>query len=258
MESKKDTKKKNSFKLMNFIKKEIKELTILFRCLPSLIVTLFVTSVICMNLLANKTIVQNYYIALDGGILISWLSFMCMDIITKHFGPKVANKLAIMAILVNLFACLIFYIVSLIPSYANDYIAFNSIFGGTWFVLFGSTIAFLFSSLINNFLNWLIGKSFQKNSDSKIAFVTRTYISTFVAQFIDNLIFSVIVFMFFAPIFWNGFCWTFLQCLFCALTGAFVELFMEILFSWVAYKVIKKWKEDEVGKDYFNYIKGDN
>ena len=47
-----------------------------------------------MNLLANKTLVQTEWIALDGGILISWLSFMCMDIITKHFGPKASNKIA--------------------------------------------------------------------------------------------------------------------------------------------------------------------
>ena len=79
-----------------WIKKEKKETAILLRCIPATVVSLFVVSVICMNLLANKTLVQTEWIALDGGILISWLSFMCMDIITKHFGPKASNKIAVL------------------------------------------------------------------------------------------------------------------------------------------------------------------
>ena len=67
-----------SFK--TWIVKEKEETVILLRSIPATVVSLFVVSVICMNLLANKTLVQTYWIALDGGILISWLSFMCMDI----------------------------------------------------------------------------------------------------------------------------------------------------------------------------------
>ena len=64
---------------MKKINKEIKEFKLLLRSIPATVVTLFVVSVICMNLLANKTLIQLDWIALDGGILISWLSFMCMD-----------------------------------------------------------------------------------------------------------------------------------------------------------------------------------
>ena len=58
-----------------------------------------------LNLLANKTLIQLDWIALDGGILISWLSFMCMDIITKHFGPKASNRISILAAGINLLTC---------------------------------------------------------------------------------------------------------------------------------------------------------
>ena len=92
--------------------KEKEETAILLRSIPATVVSLFVVSVICMNLLANKTLVQAYWIALDGGILISWLSFMCMDIITKYFGPKASNKIAVMASAINVLTCLIFYIAS--------------------------------------------------------------------------------------------------------------------------------------------------
>lgn len=231
-----------------------KEVKILLRSIPANVVTLFAVSVISMNLLANKTLIQLDWIAIDGGILISWLSFMCMDIITKHFGPKASTIISVYAAAINLLTCLIFYVASIIPSTANDYSAFDGIFGGTWFVLLGSTIAFLASALINNILNHTVGKCFRRNPDGKLAYAMRTYVSTFIGQYLDNFIFSVIVFVFFAPIFWDGFCWTVLQCATCALTGAAAELLMEIIFSPIGYRITKKWHRENVGKEYFEFI----
>lgn len=242
------------FRVKNYLLKEKRETSILFRSIPAPIVTLFVVSVICMNLLANKTLLQLDWIALDAGILISWLSFMCMDVVTKHFGPKASNKISVLAAMINLLTCLIFFVASVIPSNANDYSDFNGIFGGTWFVLLGSTVAFLSSACINNFLNWSIGKAFKNHPDGKLAYAMQTYISTFVGQFCDNFIFSVIVFVGFAPVFWDGFHWTVLQCTMCALTGAVAELLMEIAFSPFGYRVVTKWKKNEVGKEYIDYI----
>ena len=237
-------------------RREREETGILLRCIPSTVVSLFVVSVICMNLLANKTLLQRDWIALDGGILISWLSFMCMDIITKYFGPKASTKIALLASSINVMTCFIFYIASAIPSNASDYTALNEILGGTWFILLGSTIAFLISAVINNLLNWIIGKSFRKNPNGKLAYATQTYVSTFIGQFLDNLIFSVIVFVWFAPIFWNRFHWTVTQCVTCALTGAVAEAIMEILFSPIGYRIVMKWRKLEVGAAYLNYING--
>lgn len=241
-------------RLKSYFDNEIKETSILLRCIPASVVTLFVVSVICMNLLANKTLLQLDWIALDGGILISWLSFMCMDIITKHFGPKASNKISVLAAMINLLTCLIFFVASIIPSNASDYSAFDRIFGGTWFILLGSTVAFLTSAVINNMLNWAIGKSFRKKPDGKLAFAMQSYISTFIGQFFDNFIFSVIVFVWFAPVFWHGFCWTVLQCAMCAITGALAELVMEILFSPIGYRIVTKWRNNKVGKEYLDYL----
>lgn len=232
------------------LQREVAEFRLLLRSIPATVVTLFVVSVICMNLMANKTLLQLDLIALDGGILISWLSFMCMDVITKHFGPKASNRITILAAAINLLTCLIFFVASAIPSNVGDFSAFDEIFGGTWFILLGSTVAFLASGIINNALNWLIGQGFRKNPDGKLAFAARTYISTFIGQFLDNFIFSIIVFVFFAPIFWDGFHWTILQCFMCALTGAVAELIMEVAFSPIGYRITRKWKAESVGKEY--------
>ena len=232
------------------IRRQTDEIGLLLRSIPATVVTLFVVSVICMNLLANKTLLQLEWIALDGGILISWLSFMCMDIITKHFGPRAANHITLLAAGINLLTCLIFFVASAIPSNAGDFSAFDGIFGATWFVLLGSTLAFLTSGMVNNMLNWLIGQCFRKHPDGRLAFAARTYISTFIGQFLDNFLFSVIVFVLFAPVFWNGFHWTVLQCFMCALTGAVAELIMEIAFSPIGYRITKKWQAEAVGREY--------
>ena len=241
-------------KIKNWLKKEREQTALLLRCIPATVVTLFVVSVICMNLLANKTLLQLDWIALDGGILISWMSFMCMDIITKHFGPRASNRISVLAAGINLLTCLIFLVASIIPSNANDYTAFDGIFGGTWFILLGSTVAFLASALINNLLNFSIGRLFKKNPDGKLAFAMRSYVSTFIGQFLDNFIFSLIVFVGFAPIFWDGFHWTVLQCAMCALTGAVAELIMEVIFSPIGYHIVTKWKKNSIGKEYLEYV----
>lgn len=234
-------------------KQIFKESVLLLRSIPSPVVALFVTSVITMNILANKTLVQNDIIAIDGGILVSWLSFLCMDIVTKHFGPRASTRMSIFAMAVNLLACLIFFIVSIIPT-STDYSAFNTIIGGTWFILLSSTIAFLSSAIINNVLNFSIGKMFSRNPDGKLAYVSRCYISTFIAQFADNLIFSILTFMVFAPIFWDGFHWTFIQCVMCSILGASLELLFEVVFSPIGYAICKNWKKNEIGKSYFEYM----
>lgn len=239
-------------KVKNWMKNEIEDFSVLLRSVPSTVVSLFVVSVVMMNLLANKTLIQLDWIALDGGLLVSWLAFMSMDVITKHFGPRAATKVSIFASGINILVCFIYWIASIIPSTADDYTAFNSIIGGTWFILLGSTIAFILSAFINNSINWSIGTLFKKNPDGKIAYFTRTYISTALGQFCDNMIFAVIVFMGFAPIYWDGFHWTFIQCVMCSLTGAVVELFFQIVFSPIAWNVSQSWKKLSVGAEYLN------
>ncbi len=216
------------------------------RKVPSVVSALFCVGVVTMNLLANKTIYQSENLALDGGLLTSWITFLCMDIVTKAFGQRTSTTLSVFALLTNLLFCLLFYVTSIIPT-ETDYGAFNSIFGGTWFILLSSSIAFLASAVVNNFLNAAIGRWFRKNPDGKMAFAARSYISTMIGQFLDNFVFASLTFMVFAPIYWDGFRWTLVQCLTCSLLGALLELAMEILFSPVGYMVLKWWRKEGIG-----------
>ncbi len=238
------------------VRLEMEDTKMLFRSIPCVITSLFTISVVVMNIMANKTIYQSGILAVDGGILISWLSFLCMDIVTKAYGPRAATKLSVFAIGVNLLVCVLFYIVSVIPT-ETDYTAFNTIIGGTWFILLSSTVAFLTSAILNNFLNWTIGRAFRQNPDGKLAYVTRSYVSTFIGQFADNLVFALLTFTVFAPIYWDGFRWTATQCITCSLLGAGLELLMEVIFSPIGYRVLKQWEKDGVGAEYKAYLEAE-
>lgn len=239
------------------IKREFAEFKLLLRSVPSPLVTIFVASVLGMNLLANKSInLPVTWLALDCGIIVSWFAFLTMDIVTKHFGPKAATQLSLFAIGVNLLFSLLFFAGSVIPGvWGESFVdgsqniinnALDNTFGGTWYVLLGSTIAFAVSAVVNNFTNWAIGRCFVKNPDGGVAYVLRTYVSTAIGQFVDNLVFALIVSHFF-------FGWTLLQCFTCALTGMVVELLFEVAFSYIGFAVCKKWKAENVGEAYFKF-----
>lgn len=241
------------------IKKEWEEFCTLMRSVPSIIVALFILSLFAMNLLANKSIAMPVeWLVSDCGIIVSWFAFFTMDILTKHFGPKAANEITIVAIIVNLFFCLLMFIASKITGvWGESFVsgseniinnALDKTFGGTWYVVLGSTIAFLVSAIVNNFSNYGIGKIFKKNPDSIGVFVLRTYISTAVGQFVDNLVFAFIVSYFF-------FGWSIGQCFICAATGMVVELLCEAIFFYPAFLITKKWKKNQVGKEYFEFRK---
>ena len=102
--------------MINKLKNELEEFKLLLKSVPTVLTVIFVLSVFSMNLLANKSInISTPYLALDCGIIVSWFAFLAMDIITKHFGPKAATQLSLLAIAINLCFCLITYIASVIP-----------------------------------------------------------------------------------------------------------------------------------------------
>ena len=241
------------------VKTEFFELKLLLRSIPSLLISMLIVSVITMNLLANKSIdLPVDWLALDCGVIISWMTFLAMDIITKHFGPKAATEASAVAVAINLLVCLFLFMASMIPGmWGEAYVegseallngALDKTFGGTWYVLFGSTTAFFISAVVNNFLNFAVGKLFKKAPDGFLAYACRTYISTAVGQFTDNLVFALIVSHFF-------FGWSILQCVTCAVTGMLVELLCEVLFSRFGYTVCKRWQEEKVGSQYLDYVK---
>jgi len=117
----------------------------------------------------------------------------------------------------------------------------NSTFGGTWYVVLGSATAMLISSVVNSVLNERIGKKADKGGYK--GFAIRSFISTLVAQWVDNFVFtSLVSHVFFG---WN---WT--QVIICSTTSMLLELLAEMIFSPIGYRVSKDWEKDGVGETY--------
>ena len=205
---------------------------VLLRSIPASTVTLFIVSVIMMNLLANKELISLPWLALDCGFAVSWVSFLCMDMICKRFGARASIMVSVMALGINLGVSLVFWLLTLTPGMWGAYYdtgllevndALNATIGGTWYVVLGSSCAMLTSSFG--------------------AFALRSYVSTGIAQFVDNLVFAIIVSHTF-------FGWTWLQVLTCSLTGAVAELLCEVFLSPVGYRVVRGWERENVGALY--------
>ena len=243
---------KEQNRLIRWIKNEWEDTKDLLRSIPALPYVFFVISIVCMNLLASKALVNESWIALDAGILVSWLSFLSMDMLVRRFGPKASIKLSILASLLNIIVMAVFMAAAFIPGDwgLNDYAMKES-----WWIIGASTAAFIVSGVVNAILNWLIRKAFKKNPDGKLAYVASAYGSTFVGQFIDNLVFAL-VFTFPASLIglWGMEPMTILALFMFALTGAVVELICEIIFSPIGYHVSQKWARDGIGQDYINKL----
>ena len=237
-----------------------KEAKTLLRSVPSLIFGLYLVALVMMNLLANKSIDLGVdYLALDCGLLFSWIVFLVMDLTTKRFGLKAANILTVAGLFVTLLISLVLFAAGSIKGIWSESFVFgaeeiingalDNTFKGTWFVILGSGTAFFVSAVINNVLNYFIGKSLKK--DNFVAFAIRSYASTFIGQFTDNLLFALIVSL-------NFFGWSLTQCITCALTGAVCELLFEVVFSPIGYRILRGWEKDGVGEEYLALLRGDN
>lgn len=234
---------------------EIKDYKLLLRNVPFVTMMFFVISVIGMNIYAGKELLNVKYLALDCGFLLSWMSFLCMDMLTKRFGARAAIKLSLLALMFNLIWCGIAFIISNIGnnwsafySY-NDNIAnaaLNETFGGTWYVLLGSTVAMAVASVVNSVVNVAVGKMFKR--DSFAAYASRSYVSTALGQFVDNFVFAMLVSVTF-------FGWNMTQVIMCSITGAVCELLAEVIFSPIGFKACMNWEKHGVGQQYINYQK---
>ncbi|WP_288507212.1 VUT family protein [uncultured Treponema sp.] len=242
-------------KFLSFVSREASDFKILLRNIPSLTVSIFILSVVCANLMANKELVTFKYAALDCGFAFSWIMFLCMDVICKRWGAKASIKISLVALAANLFICVSFALLAKTPGKWGEYYAsenllvndaLNATFAGSWYVVLGSSVAFVSSSVVNALLNCAIGSLFK--SDGFFSFASRSYISTAIAQLVDNFIFATIV----SKVFFG---WTWIQVFVCSAIGAGFELLGEVFFSGLGYKVVRQWEKERVGQEYIEYKK---
>lgn len=230
------------------IKEEWTELRELVAKINPLVMTFFVLSVVCMNLLASKSIDLSWvpgndgsypWLALDCGLFVSWLAFFSMDNIVRRFGPKASTKMTLLAVFINLVVCGVFLFAGHVDgvwSASYDYTgqineALDSTIAGTWYVLLGSTIAFITSAIVHGVTSFTISKLF-KDKESLKTYAVCSSVATSLGQFVDNFLFAFIVSRTF-------FGWNIVQCLMCSVSGMLVEFILSFIFVPLGHKIYK-------------------
>lgn len=219
----------------------------LLRSVPHYTTVILIVTVITMNFLSRITLVSLPWLALNAGILVSWLSFLTMDVMTKHYGAKAANLLSLVAVAANLLCCAVCAIISV----AADVPGLDMVLGGQWSILLASSIAYIVSALTNNYTNIRIGRLFVDDPESKKAYAARSFVSTLLSQIVDNFLFVFLAFVVF-PNLPGAFPvrWTLAQCFGASIACAFFELFSEMIFSPLGYSVARRWKAKGIGAEF--------
>ena len=221
----------------------------LLRNVPALVTVIFCVGTCWMNVAAGKVIFNAWNVAITGGFIVSFLPFLCLDIVSKRFGARAAILLNLLSAVMNTIFVLGLSLVAAIPT-EQDYSAFNSVLGGVWFITLSSIVAFVLSGVVNSLLNAAIGKLFKKTSG--VEFAARSFLSTFVGQAVDNFIFIAGVYVVFAPKFWGMDPLPIFTCVGTAVVGGLFELLCEVITAPIGYKIVKNWERDGVGQEYID------
>lgn len=154
------------------------------------LIALFVTTLLCSNILSTKLIALRWF-TMDGGTLLFPLSYILGDIITELYGFKTAKKVILIG-----FGCMVFFLLNiLLVGYLpaaperNFQAAYQDILMATPRIMIASMIAYLIGELTNARL--LIGI---KHLTQGRRLPLRTIGSSIIAQGLDTIIFASIAF----------------------------------------------------------------
>lgn len=189
----------------------------------AIIMSLYCTFTVVQNLFEMKTIGTEAFAFGGGGIMLSWATFMLMDISTELFGKKHTMRIYTFAGLVNLLIVLLAQVVIAFPGvYPEQNDAFVRIFSNGIRTVLSSFIAFWFGNFVN--MTVMIKMKESDKTGSKFTLFLRALLSTIVGQFVDNALFATLAF---APIGLSVFEMTWRDIFTSSAFGTFMESIIE-------------------------------
>lgn len=221
-----------------------------FKDAPPIATAVFFMSVILMNIMASLIFAPEYlfgFIPYDGGVFVSFIILIAVDVYCKKKGAEYANILSFTAAGISFAFSGIISLASYLLMGAEG--PLNSL----WLTTLASCIALVVATAVNGALNELLGKVFKKK-DNLGTFAWRALPSTIVSQFVDNLLFIVL-----AQYAFNAFGGFEIvsgfgsACIYAA-AGVVLEALVDLVFIPFGYWVYKKW----VRRDEKKSVKGDN
>ena len=205
----------------------------------AVIMSLFTTFTVCQNLFEMKTLGTADFAFGGGGVMLSWATFMLMDISTELFGKKDTMRIYTFAGLVNLLVVIIAQLIIALPgTYPEQNAAFAQIFSNGIRTAFASFAAFWFGNFVNMQV-MLKMKSVDKKGTKFMLFL-RAVLSTIFGQFVDDMLFATLAF---APIGISLFEMTWKDIFTSSLVGVFNETVIETVWMpLITLPVINKLK----------------
>lgn len=243
-------------KLVKWLENEVKVSRVLFRNVPGVVMSLYLLSTVLMNLLASVAIVNTSWLALDAGIFVSFIGFLFADMIVKRFGAKAAIRMTVLGFLVNIGTAILFTIVAFIANASGQYYPLADYATLTqWWIIGASATAFLVSGILDAVVHHIILKAFKRSREGIVAHAASAWGSTFLGQFVDNLLFGLL-FTFPASMIglWGMEPMTLLALIGFALAGGVVELSCQVIFTPWGYRVAERWRARKVGQEYLDLL----
>ncbi len=259
-----EKKPRKSFK--EWLKQDWHETKVLFKGIPAIPFAMVCMSFILMNILATVPLYNESWIAGDAGIIVSWMAFLFGDMFVKRYGAKGSIKIQLASLVIALFTLGILAAGSAIESAlwgTNALSLFSWKFdmehgAVTLWTLGASAAAFIISNIFNSLISDRILRKFKDKTSFK-AYATAAYVSTFIGQFVDNIIFAML-FTYIASrnpqmqIAWALQPITLLATVTCAITGGILELLLEVIFSPIGFKVAERWRKEGIGAEYIALV----
>lgn len=204
------------------MEKEVKKLTFI-----SYFMAVYCVFTVVQNLFEMKTLGTTEFAFGGGGGLLSWATFMIIDISTELFGKKATMKIYTFAGILNLFiVCIAQLIIALPGVYPEQNEAFRLIFSNGIRTALASFGAFWVGNYVN--MNIMIKmKEMTKGNKSNVLFFARAVISTIFGQFVDNALFATLAF---APIGLSAFEMRWIDIFTSSCFGTFMETLNESIF----------------------------
>ncbi len=182
---------------------------------------------VVQNLFEMKTLGTEAFAFGGGGGLLSWATFMIIDITTELFGKKDTMKIYTFAGVLNLFIVIVAQIIIALPGvYPEQNEAFRLIFSNGIRTALASFGAFW----VGNYVNMTVMLKMKEQAgtkDNKGLLFVRAVLSTIVGQFVDNILFATLAF---APIGISAFEMTWKAIFTSSCFGTFMETVNESIF----------------------------
>lgn len=225
----------------------------LLRTIPATALALICVSTVLMNILANKSIINLPWLIQDAGICLSWVGFLVGDLLVKNFGSKNSIRVSLSCLLLSLFISALLAIVAVIPgTWSSEFgpdgnilenvgPAIDAVMGNVWYVIIGSAVASAVGLIANGLSQgFILNKIEAKHGDKYWGYLIAAGASTLIGQFLDNIVFAVLVSV-------NFFGWTWQQVLVCSVCGCVFELIIEMIFTPLTYRISKNWDKNHIG-----------